>query len=1435
MADLLAAAKKVGNVPAVEAALAEAKSDLAEIAHIIGDIIRPAATAERVKAEADLERARVEATTERARLDVEEKARERAGNAQDEIDAIRATAKERMDKADPDVLAKTLHTNPTVESWMTPEEKRKVERLSAEVAENPAAEKRRLAKEERERRAQEAADQAMRRSVRAQEQLRRRKRIAQRSAGADFDLTATKPVTRAEQKAIDEKAASEQLAGQGPLFSRAPTLAPQWQGVVEGIQATDYLATDNGKPIGNVTIHERGGVPIILYHIEAITRRQGNGERILADVMRRVPEGSDLYIQNIQPDSVDFWRKMGVSFIDGNDATLTPGRFQEAQSARAGKAAAGVERAAGAGEARFAADSSDTPKVIPAGFVVDEENRETTQELAKFIKNTQGHEFNITPLGRLDEKSGAGEDGLLLRKRDASYALAERLARIFGKKVVWINADGPFKAGGITAPVGKLAQYIFLDPRSNNLPHVLVGHELTHHIAAEDPVTYRKLFIALNGLLRNYEQYRTKLPASMGEIEVKAEMIGDLMGDNFDKPEFWNLVAKESQGAFRAIANAVRAWLDRLVGIVTGKLGFGSEQFVTDIHKARLILAKALSDYEKAQKGGATGDSSPSFSREVIPTWAKSLPQAQQDALKKAGIITEEKTLGERAAELKSTFVKSFTQGMFDQFSPIKELDYNAYMLARMSKGSDGGLEAMMLYGRPYLDGGALNVGMEDGGLMGVFQGLQGEHDRFLAWIAGNRAQQLKADGKENLFTDDDISALKDLNQGKMPDGQNRDISYAAAHQKFNGYMNAVLDIAEQTGLIDGESRDVWAKDFYVPFYRAMEDGGGPTIKSGLVNQYAFKKLKGGQEGLKDLMANTLANWSHLLSASMKNQAAAASLQAAARIGVAREIPSQQKGAVSVLKAGNKVWHEVDDPLLLDAITAMEWGGFSGPAMEALGKFKRALTTGVTANPTFKIRNLIRDTVSSIAQGDLSYNAAKNLAQGWRLTAHSSPVRASMMAGGGLMRFGTMLEGNTAQHAKRLIEAGIDDAHVLDKPHKVKAMLQKMWDRYQELGDRGEQVNRAALYQQLRDRGLSHLEASYQARDLLDFSMQGKWAVVRFLTQVVPFMNARLQGMYKLGRAGSQDPARMAYVVGAASLASMALLLWNADDDDWKKREDWDRDQYWWFKVGDEAFRIPKPFEVGAVASVAERSLEYLISDERDPGKRFLKSMGNLVGNNLSMNPIPQLVKPLIDLYANKDSFTGRPIETEGMQHLSKDERIGRGTSLPAQILGLLDPTDSLSPVQIDFMARAYFGWLGTAAMTAVDYGIRPLSGLPDRAAMQLRDFPVLGNFTEGLPTNQSRYVTLFYDEAKKVDEAYADYRNALKLGQPEKAAEIIANRGELIRREREVAGARRVLGALNQQERRIELDQMLSPDAKRVVMDAIAAKKNELARRVTQ
>jgi hypothetical protein len=825
----------------------------------------------------------------------------------------------------------------------------------------------------------------------------------------------------------------------------------------------------------------------------------------------------------------------------------------------------------------------------------------------------------------------------------------------------------------------------------------------------------------------------------------------------------------------------------------------------------------------------------------AIPDWARAFAPAQQGALRKAGVIFEHQTLKDRGRNLTRDFGKKFIQCVVDQFAPLRELDQRAYMQARLSKATDGAIEALLLHGRPFLRDGALDVNAHDGGFLKVLQSLRDEHDRFFAWVAGQRAAELKKKGKENLLTDEDITFLATINRNDQSWPQ-REAAYGAALERLRSFSKAVMDIAEQQGLIDGQTRPLWESEFYVPFYRAMEDGAaGPTIKSGLVRQYAFKKLKGGTQNLNDLLKNTLMNWSHLLSAAQKNAASKAAIDAAVRVGIATAVEPDTKGAVWYLDRGEKKHFLIEDPYVMDAITALEAAAF-GPWMKPLAAFKRWLTFGVTANPAFKIRNLIRDSLAAVGQNELSYNVFENIVTGWRET-NDSQTRASLMAGGGMFRFGTMLEGDRAQHLKRLVQNGVDEGTVLDSKAKVAAFFTKAWDAYQEIGDRSENINRAALYTKLRAQGMDHLEASYRARDMLDFSMQGRWAAVRFLTTTVPFLNARLQGLYKLGRAAKENPVRIGYVAAAIVLASLALMLGYEDDDDWKKREDWDRDSYWWFKFGGIAYRIPKPFELGALGTIAERTYELAFNNEMT-GKRFRQRMSDIVSQNFSMSPVPQLFKPLVDVYANQDSFTGRTIETFAMERLRKQDRYTGHTTYAARFLGQLglpDPLqlmqgryEGLSPAQTDYLIRGYFGWLGTMATSALDFGVRATTDAPAKPAMRLNDTFLAGNFVESLPSNQSRYVTELYEQAKEVEAAYGSWRQALKMGDRDQAAEILDDEREKIKKYAAVERVKRAEAALAARAKLVESSRTLTAEQKREQLDAIDRRKDELARRIT-
>ncbi|AEF89709.1 hypothetical protein DelCs14_2697 [Delftia sp. Cs1-4] len=803
--------------------------------------------------------------------------------------------------------------------------------------------------------------------------------------------------------------------------------------------------------------------------------------------------------------------------------------------------------------------------------------------------------------------------------------------------------------------------------------------------------------------------------------------------------------------------------------------------------------------------------------------------------------VQVKQTWAERAQAMSHNIGTKLRQGLVDQFAPLKEISEKAYILARLSKGSDGAVEAALLYGKPYLRDGVADVDIKDGGFANVLASLKGEHDRFFQWVAAQRAQRLKAEGKENLLTDRDITALRSLDAGRMADGTARMPLYAAALRELNAFNEASLKVARDSGLIDQAAYDLMKDQPYVPFYRLMEEDGGmrgPRFSSGLVNQQAWKKLKGGTQQLNaDLLQNTLMNWSHLYAAAARNRASLETMDAAEKLGVAYRVPADTKGSVKVMREGVAEHWAVEDPYLVDAISAMS---YTPPGIvKAMAPFKRLLTFGVTVNPTFKIRNLIRDSLSAIAQSDLSYNPLENVAKGWKATDKNSQTYASMLASGGIIKFGT--QENTNQLRGQIERLG---GTMLDKQgfDKLKDQMRSLWEVYEEFGDRTENVNRTALYERLRAKGLSHAEASFQARDLMDFSMSGKWETVRFLAQTVPFLNARLQGLYKLGRAAGEDPRRFAAMAGAVSMASLGLLAAYADDDDWKKREDFDRDNFWWFKIGDKAFRIPKPFEVGAIGTVAERTAELMMSEEMT-GKRFGQRISDMVFNTFAMDPTPQAIKPFLEVYANKDSFSGRAIEGMADERLRPQDRYNERTSEVARLLGswgLPDPVrlakgeySGLSPKQVDFLLRGYFGWLATVSTSATDAIARPMLDRGERPAMRLRDTFVAGNFVEELPTGSSRYVTTMYEQAKDVEQAWASYQAAIKSGDVELARSIQEEEGPKLRNRMAINAAKQQMAELGQRAKKIDGDRLLSAEAKRERLNEIEQRRNAIAERV--
>ena len=860
----------------------------------------------------------------------------------------------------------------------------------------------------------------------------------------------------------------------------------------------------------------------------------------------------------------------------------------------------------------------------------------------------------------------------------------------------------------------------------------------------------------------------------------------------------------------------------------------------------------------------------------------------------------QKKTIIDKIDGMRDGFFMKLAQGIADQYRSIKDISQEAYMKARMSKTIDGALEGILFNGQVKLTDGALDIAPNTKGLLKVLEPVGNEVDRYQIWVALQRDAQLVTQGKAPSVDRDVVARRNELADGKIGNKSRLEV-YKQVQKDMNELNRSVLRIAFKQGIIDKEAFKVYSRDInYIPFYKVMDENGdvqGAATKSGLINQYFSKALKGGEKPFGDLMENTLRNWSHILSASMKNEAANATVRAAMDLGGAfpnlkvglewrdgkvyssksgeligdgklkPEYTTSGKGMIKTMIDGKPAYFDIMDPMLLESIMSIGYMGPKSKFLDVARDFKNLLQFGVTLSPAFKIRNLFRDSISAIAVTDLKKNPFANVIQGWTESDRNNPAHISALAGGAIFNFGSAYEGDQAKLIKRLLDSGIKGDTILDNEKKIEAGLRTAWRAYQDWGNKSEAANRMALYKQLREtvnpetkKNYTHLEASFYARDMLDFSMQGSWPAFRLVTQVVPFLNARVQGLYKLGRDGIIPTSRVIYntatgkpieatdkqraeqfsvVMGAVVLASLMLYMAFKDDEEYKKREQWDRDNFWWFKLPgmDTAIRVPKPFEIGAMGTLAERVAEQIF-DQGAEGKVFEQSLKRMLTDTFAINPIPQVFKPLVDLYANKDSFTGAPIETAGMERLSKAERIAERTSPLAiglsQVANVFLPESmEVSPVQTDYAIKGYLGWLGGTISATSHYAVMPFSksAYPDANWTETMSM----GFIKTLPATQSKYVTAFYENNKEISQAYADMRHFAQLGQADKVQDILAEKGDKIAMAKFYDNASKDMAKMRQVIIAIRNDENMTGAQKKEETDRIKVLIGELAKQMEE
>ena len=695
----------------------------------------------------------------------------------------------------------------------------------------------------------------------------------------------------------------------------------------------------------------------------------------------------------------------------------------------------------------------------------------------------------------------------------------------------------------------------------------------------------------------------------------------------------------------------------------------------------------------------------------------------------------------------------------------------------------------------------------------------------FQFYAATRRGRRLTAEGREKLFTPDEIRRGQAL-EAQFP-------AFKQVFDEYQKYNQGLVKFMKDTGVISDAEAKIWTQNWdYIPFYRQMdgETTAGPKVFSSIAGVGKPKALKGSEEALADFMETVVRNSRAAIESGMKNEAARRVIRDMLRLNQGRLVPAGTSGAdiVTMKENGVTKHYQVDDPLLVESLKGLNLPQL--PFLEVLAMPSNILRNLVTKDPGFMIANLARDSMQAwVTSGTNLTPLVDTFKQAGKVLAGMSP-EAEALAKAGL--FGGFDFANDIQSSSRAVEKELRKRSKDFKPQEIAMMpLSKMWELLDKGSTASDVATRAEVYKRVLKETGSEAEAIYQAMEVMNFSRKGNSALIRILTAVVPFLNARIQGLDVLYRSGfgkmatqNREAMQKAFITRSLVIFGLSCMYWvlASDTDEYKTAEQETRDNYWIFGN----VRIPIPFEIGTLFKVfPERILEYFFG--QDTGADLKESIIRNITSTLAFNPIPQALLPIVENTANYSFFTGKPIVGMGLEGLEPKFQAGASTSILAQEIG--KATNS-SPAKIDNLIKGYTGTLGTYAAMMLDSVMRG-EGDPTKASMKLEQMPVFKRFFS--PSEGTGTISAYYDLKNAVETSTRTINFLERTGNTEDLQQYLTGKGGKLQAIKPYIQTLDKDMTMLRDTRKMVMMSQMEPDKKREVLDNIRSAEVGLTSRI--
>lgn len=661
------------------------------------------------------------------------------------------------------------------------------------------------------------------------------------------------------------------------------------------------------------------------------------------------------------------------------------------------------------------------------------------------------------------------------------------------------------------------------------------------------------------------------------------------------------------------------------------------------------------------------------------------------------------------------------------------------------------------------------------------------------------------------------------------------------------------IDMLEKAGIYSKEYADkLRGTKGYVPLFRVMEDldGATPGAKqyfkglADLGKQHAFE---GSERQTLDVLDNMLTRHMWAVNAAVRNNA---NKQLVKQLAVHDEagqpiyhfqVPADKADVMTpIFVDGKRKFVEYTDPLFARAVHGIEPS--LGPILGLMGKASNALRIGVTATPTFQIYQLFNDAprAAMLSGVDRPFKLMGEVFKSFYATLKdpNDPIIKEMN------RLG--ISGGFGHNAKDIADKMRRDLGI-----EANTLGKRALDKTEQFAAASDMAQRRAVFKRtlLETGGVENADGSItggnkvlamdRAMNIIHWQKRGTSNKVRVLTQVVPFLNAYIQGMDTLIRAmrgegisgREKKEAQILFAQTALKIAALSTIYAMAvgGDEEYQKLDD--RQKIRSFIIPGTGFKVPVASEVAMLTkAIPEMTWQYInregTANPMDSTKLMEAIGGSFADGLLGPNLMPQALRAGVEVVTNHDFLTGNPIIGHGKESLATSDQFNENTSELAKLVGR---TGIISPLNLDHLIKGYGGTMAAGVLYATDATANMFFNdkLPTTPLYRV---PMIGSFMYN-PEGKGQ-LNDYYDLKNLSDEVTNTLNHRRKFGTPEDALQYATDNKAILSIRGQVNAISNQMKILREQRKRV-IASNLSSDEKRNQLNIIDARINNMVQNI--